>query len=62
MGLDVHDTSVKDEPLKEGNCLAVEPGVYIKEWGIGFRIEDDCVVTSSGCELLSSGKDDPEVL
>ena len=62
MGLDVHDTSFRDEPLKAGNCLAVEPGVYIKEWGIGFRIEDDVLVTESGCELLSSGDDDMEVL
>ena len=62
MGLDVHDISVREEPFKEGNCLAVEPGVYIKEWGIGFRIEDDVLVTKDGCELLSSGKDDMEVL
>ena len=62
MGLDVHDTSFREEPLREGNCLAVEPGVYIKEWGIGFRIEDDVLVTANGCELLSSGNDDLEVL
>ena len=62
MGLDVHDISVREEPLREGNCLAVEPGVYIREWGIGFRIEDDVLVTSDGCELLSSGNDEPEVL
>ena len=57
LGLDVHDICEKDMPLEEGNCLAVEPGVYIKKWGIGFRIEDDVVVTSDGCELLSSGED-----
>ena len=62
LGLDVHDVSIKDEPFTEGNCLAVEPGVYIREWGIGFRIEDDVLVTGDGCELLSSGRDDPEVL
>lgn len=62
MGLDVHDTSFREEPLREGNCLAVEPGVYVKEWGIGFRIEDDVLVTANGCELLSSGNDDLEVL
>jgi Xaa-Pro aminopeptidase len=44
----------------EGNCLAIEPGVYIKEWGIGFRIEDDVAVTKDGCRLLSSGTDSDE--
>jgi Xaa-Pro aminopeptidase len=24
-------------------------------WNIGIRIEDDAVVTSSGCELISRG-------
>lgn len=60
LGLDVHDISDRESLFEEGNCLAVEPGVYIKEWGIGFRIEDDVVVTKSGCELLSSGEDSLE--
>ena len=60
LGLDVHDTGPKDRAFTEGNCLAVEPGIYIPEWGIGFRIEDDVVVTSGGCELLSSGTDELE--
>ena len=60
LGLDVHDVGPKDRAFAEGNCLAVEPGIYIPEWGIGFRIEDDVVVTSGGCELLSSGTDSLE--
>ena len=56
LGLDVHDISDRDKLFEPGNCLAVEPGVYIKEWGIGFRIEDDVMVTATGCRLLSSGK------
>jgi Xaa-Pro aminopeptidase len=31
----------------------VEPGLYIKELGIGIRIEDDILITESGCENLS---------
>ena len=60
LGLDVHDVGPRDKEFEAGNCLAVEPGVYIPEWNIGFRIEDDCLVTESGCQLLSSGKDSPE--
>ena len=52
--------NVKDSPFEEGNVLAIEPGVYIEEWGIGFRIEDDILVTKQGCELLSSGLDSLE--
>mgnify|MGYP000852731585 FL=1 len=55
LGLDVHDVSYRYEPLCENNVLAVEPGIYIPEWGFGFRIEDDVVVTANGCRLLSSG-------
>ena len=60
LGLDVHDVGPRDKEFETGNCLAVEPGVYIPEWDIGFRIEDDCLVTEEGCLLLSSGKDSPE--
>lgn len=60
LGLDVHDISEREKSWEEGNCLAIEPGVYIKEWGIGFRIEDDVYVTHDGCRLLSSGIDSDE--
>ena len=60
LGLDVHDVGPRDKEFEAGNCLAVEPGVYIPEWDTGFRIEDDCLVTEDGCQLLSSGKDSPE--
>ena len=60
LGLDVHDVGSRDLAFAPGNCLAVEPGVYIPEWGVGFRIEDDVVLTTDGCRLLSSGADDLE--
>ena len=60
LGLDTHDASVQGVRFEAGNCLAVEPGVYIPQWGVGFRIEDDILVTATGCELLSSGDDSLE--
>ena len=67
LGMDVHDVGdykVGDEwrVLEPGMVLTVEPGIYIPEgskgvakkwWGIGVRIEDDVLVTSKGCEVLS---------
>lgn len=55
LGLDVHDPSHKDALLKPGMVLTVEPGIYVPEWRLGMRIEDDVVVTEDGCHLLSAG-------
>ena len=66
LGLDVHDVGEykrdgKWRLFEPGMTLTVEPGCYIRPaenvpdhfWNIGVRIEDDVVVTSSGCEILS---------
>jgi Xaa-Pro aminopeptidase len=41
------------ELLQEGMTLAVEPAIYIQDWG-GLRIEETVVVTHDGYESLST--------
>lgn len=54
LGIDVHDVSVAgNAALRPGAVISDEPGLYIDEWGIGIRIEDDLLITKDGCEVLS---------
>jgi Xaa-Pro aminopeptidase len=53
LGLDVHDLRRRDKIMQENNVYTVEPGLYIKEEGIGIRIEDDIWVTKEGNINLS---------
>lgn len=68
LGLDVHDVGdykVGDawRVLEPGMVMTVEPGIYIpaglrgvpkRFWNCGIRIEDDVVVTATGCEVLTA--------
>ena len=58
--------TIKDRPsriLRAGMVLTIEPGIYVRPtegvpeqfWNIGIRIEDDAIVTETGCELISRG-------
>ena len=67
LGLDVHDAGEYKRDgewrlLQPGMTLTVEPGCYVRPadnvpahfWNIGVRIEDDILVTETGCEVLTS--------
>lgn len=65
IGLDVHDTNYfykQNIMFDVGTCVTVEPGLYFppddedipeQYRGIGIRIEDTCLITEDGCEILS---------
>lgn len=55
LGMEVHDVNHREALLQAGMVLTVEPGIYVPEWDIGMRIEDDVEVTDEGCHILSSG-------
>jgi Xaa-Pro aminopeptidase len=67
LGLDVHDAGEYKRGgdwrrLEPGMALTVEPGLYIRAADdvpaplrdIGVRIEDDVVVTATGCEVITA--------
>ena len=46
LGLDVHDVGDTTTPMQPGMVFTCEPGIYIREEGIGIRLENDILVTS----------------
>ena len=68
LGLDVHDAGPYHEDdewvrLQSGMTLTIEPGFYVRAaddvpaafHNIGIRIEDDIVITDTGCRVMTDG-------
>jgi Xaa-Pro aminopeptidase len=48
LGLDVHDVGNMYNKMVAGMVWTVEPGIYIREEGLGIRIENNVVLTKTG--------------
>jgi Xaa-Pro aminopeptidase len=63
IGRDIHEaislSRLSTTTLKPGMVVTVEPGIYLPGVG-GVRIEDDVLVTETGCRVLSRLKKDLE--
>lgn len=57
IGLEVHESPrfspTSQDTLAPGMVITVEPGIYLPRFG-GVRLEDDVLITSDGCEVLST--------
>ena len=57
IGLDAHEyphlNPYWDDTLEAGDVVAVEPGLYGEELRAGLRLEENYLITQTGCERLS---------
>jgi Xaa-Pro aminopeptidase len=65
LGLRIHErprvSRLSSERLQVGSVLTIEPGIYVPG-RYGVRIEDDIVLTSSGCTVLTTSPKELVVL
>lgn len=48
LGLDVHDVGSRYRKFAPGMVFTCEPGIYIKQEGLGIRLENNILITESG--------------
>jgi Xaa-Pro aminopeptidase len=48
LGLDIHDVGNKYRRFEAGMVFTCEPGIYIREEGLGIRLENDILITENG--------------
>jgi Xaa-Pro aminopeptidase len=48
LGLDIHDVGNKYRRFEAGMVFTCEPGIYIREEGLGIRLENDILITPNG--------------
>ncbi len=48
LGLDVHDVPPAWQPVQSGMVFTVEPGLYLREEGLGIRLENDLLIGANG--------------
>ncbi|MCF2493590.1 aminopeptidase P family protein [Dyadobacter chenhuakuii] len=48
LGLDIHDVGDKYRRFEPGMVFTCEPGIYIREEGLGIRLENDILITEDG--------------
>lgn len=44
LGLDVHDVPPAWQPIRPGMVFTVEPGIYLRDEGLGVRLENDILI------------------
>jgi Xaa-Pro aminopeptidase len=55
LGLDVHDVGSKYRRFEPGMVFTCEPGIYIREEGLGIRLENNILITEKGnIDLMAS--------
>jgi len=59
IGLLIHEgprlSPLSSDLLQPNMVVTIEPGIYLEGWG-GVRIEDDVVITKTGCRIMNKAE------